>query len=67
MTDDLAQLGDLGVATLLSHQRNDWLDWIERGTLNWDDEPAYVDDDGEPVTWLAFHLDVYTQLNSAGS
>lgn len=53
---DLDRLLDWGVATLEPANRAGWLDWIERGTLNWDDKTAYVDDDGEPVTWLDYNL-----------
>lgn len=55
---DLQKLVEWGVDTIYPHSRdNGWLDWIERGTITWDDNVAYDD-----VTFLQAYLD----LNSRG-
>lgn len=51
---DLDRLVQLGVATIDPASRDDgWLEWLERGTLNWDDKIAYAD-----VPYLRFYLDL---------
>jgi hypothetical protein len=56
--NDLQKLARLGVSTLNPESRGSgWLEWIERGTITWDDNLAYDD-----VTFLEFHLN----LNARG-
>lgn len=52
MVTDLQKLVAWGVDTIYPHSRDSgWLEWIERGTITWDDKIAYDD-----VTFLEFYL-----------
>lgn len=47
-------LARMGVNTINPQSRDSgWLEWLERGTLNWDDKIAYAD-----VPYLRFYLDL---------
>ena len=50
----LQRLAAWGVSTIDPASRNSgWLDWLERGTVSWDDAIAYDD-----VTMLEFYLEL---------
>lgn len=56
---DLQKLAAWGVNTInLESRDSGWLEWIERGTITWDDSVAYDD-----VTFLEFYLLVNSRPN----
>lgn len=52
--DDLMALARVGVNTINPQSRDSgWLEWVERGTITWDDNIAYDD-----VTFIEFYLNL---------